>query len=147
MALHTIHVISEGWKDMDTQRLLLQHFFLLAAISKCWGLFIVTLLIYPQGWWSSLPSTLPGRCIFFFLLSFWYSFLIESGKLLFHCIKPLHPILFLCMLGQWRPSSFWPGRCPNCFLEDRPLHRNQVLGSWFSKLLDSLLHSQYLLVV
>ena len=63
----TIRVISEGWEEMDTQRLLVQCFFLLAAISKTSDLFIVTLLIYLASSGMMLFSSFqPSREMIFF---------------------------------------------------------------------------------
>lgn len=133
MALHTIHVTSEGWKEMDAQRLLLRCFFLLAAISKCSDLFIVTLLIYlvSSGMMLfSLFSSFQGDESFFFFSSNFY-FLLNLGNIFFTESKPLHPILFQCMLVQWEMYFFWPVKCSNSFLEDRSQDRNQFLGSLF----------------
>lgn len=129
MVLHIIRVISEGWKETDTQRPLPHGFFLLAAPPEA--------LIYSQSFHSSVRR---DDALFFFpaflgdesfprprFLSN-LSFLLNLGNVFFTESKPLDPILFshrkLVKSGR---SFFWPVKCPNSFLEGRLQQRNQFL--------------------
>lgn len=95
MVLLTIHVISEGREGTSSQTLLLQCFFLLAAISKISDLFMVTPLIY----------------------------LVSSGMMLFSSFQPSWemnlfspPLLIFISCWIWETSSlFNPNHCTPFF--------------------------------
>lgn len=131
----TIHIISEGKEGMNAQRLFLQCFFLLAAISKISDLFMVTLLIYlvSSGIMLFSLSSLLGRWISLslsFSLSNLY-FLLNLGNFVFTQSKPLYPILFHCILVKWEKCFFWPVKCSNGFLDTRLQYGNWFLAVYF----------------